>query len=66
MLRLNSLKKNSKSNSLEPRAMELLVYLDEHTEDVVSKEQLIQDAESASGYRLDIAPFPGWETVPRW
>ena len=41
--RLNAIKKNSKSHPLEPRAMELLVYLAEHTEEVISKEQLIQD-----------------------
>ncbi len=41
--RLNSLEKNSESHPLEPRAMEVLVYLAEHTEEVISKDQLIQD-----------------------
>jgi hypothetical protein len=26
----------------------------------------VPDAESSTGYRIDIGPFPGWEKVPVW
>jgi WD40 repeat protein len=26
----------------------------------------VRDPESSSGWRIDIGPFPGWETVPTW
>ncbi len=26
----------------------------------------VPDKESSTGYRLDLAPFPGWEKVPTW
>lgn len=28
--------------------------------------RVVQDSSSASGYRVDIAPFPGWASVPDW
>jgi len=28
--------------------------------------RVIEDETSSTGYRLDYAPFPGWETVPEW
>jgi WD40 repeat protein len=32
----------------------------------VTNLRVIEDDGSSTGYRLDIAPFPGWKTVPRW
>jgi hypothetical protein len=26
----------------------------------------VRDEEAASGWKIDIGPFPGWETVPIW
>jgi len=26
----------------------------------------VRDPESPSGYRIDLGPFPGWQTVPTW
>jgi len=28
--------------------------------------QVVADKASATGYKLEIGPFPGWETVPTW
>lgn len=28
--------------------------------------RVIEDANSANGYKLDVGPFPGWENVPVW
>jgi serine/threonine protein kinase len=28
--------------------------------------ELLEDAAAATGYRLDIGPFPGWKDVPTW
>ncbi len=28
--------------------------------------QVVEDTTSATGYKLEIGPFPGWETVPTW
>ena len=28
--------------------------------------QVIEDEALLTGYRLEIGPFPGWETVPEW
>ena len=28
--------------------------------------RVIRDPESPSGWKLEIGPFPGWETVPTW
>jgi serine/threonine protein kinase/WD40 repeat protein len=28
--------------------------------------QVVEDAASPSGYKLDIGPFPGWKDVPTW
>jgi WD40 repeat protein len=28
--------------------------------------RMVRDAESATGWKLDVGPFPGWETVPSW
>jgi WD40 repeat protein len=28
--------------------------------------QVVEDAASPTGYRLDIGPFPGWKDVPTW
>ncbi len=32
----------------------------------VTNLRVIEDETSSAGYRLDVAPFPGWETVPEW
>jgi hypothetical protein len=26
----------------------------------------VEDAAAATGYKLDIGPFPGWKDVPTW
>jgi hypothetical protein len=28
--------------------------------------RVVEDGVSSTGYRLDYAPFPGWETTPKW
>jgi WD40 repeat protein len=28
--------------------------------------QVVEDAGSATGYRLEVGPFPGWRDVPTW
>jgi len=28
--------------------------------------RVVEDADSPSGWKLDVGPFPGWETVPEW
>jgi hypothetical protein len=28
--------------------------------------QVVEDEASATGYKLAIGPFPGWEDVPTW
>jgi hypothetical protein len=28
--------------------------------------QVVEDAASATGYKVDIGPFPGWKDVPAW
>ena len=28
--------------------------------------QVVEDAASPTGYKLDIGPFPGWKDVPTW
>jgi WD40 repeat protein len=28
--------------------------------------RVVRDEESSTGWRVDIGPFPGWETVPTW
>jgi hypothetical protein len=28
--------------------------------------QVVEDGASATGYRLDVGPFPGWKDVPTW
>ncbi len=28
--------------------------------------RVVQDAESPTGWRLDVGPFPGWQKVPTW
>jgi WD40 repeat protein len=28
--------------------------------------RVVEDPDSPSGWRLDVGPFPGWETVPTW
>ena len=43
-----------------PRA-ELLARLAEFT-----NLRVVRDEESSTGWKLDIGPFPGWETVPEW
>ncbi|MGD8440661.1 MAG: WD40 repeat domain-containing protein, partial [Holophagae bacterium] len=40
---------------------ELLARLDELT-----NLRAVRDPESSTGWTLEIGPFPGWETVPRW
>jgi hypothetical protein len=26
----------------------------------------VEDADSPSGWKIEVGPFPGWETVPSW
>ncbi len=40
---------------------ELMAKLDTYT-----NLRAVRDAESPSGWKLEIGPFPGWETVPTW
>jgi len=40
---------------------ELLVKLDAFT-----NLRAVRDEQSATGWSLEIGPFPGWETVPEW
>ena len=28
--------------------------------------RVVRDDESTSGWKLEVGPFPGWETVPSW
>jgi WD40 repeat protein len=28
--------------------------------------RVVRDAESSTGWKLEVGPFPGWETVPTW
>jgi len=28
--------------------------------------RVVRDEESATGWKLEVGPFPGWETVPTW
>ena len=28
--------------------------------------RVVRDEESAAGWKLEVGPFPGWETVPTW
>jgi WD40 repeat protein len=28
--------------------------------------RVVRDPESSTGWKLEIGPFPGWETVPTW
>jgi hypothetical protein len=28
--------------------------------------RVVRDGESATGWKLEVGPFPGWETVPTW
>jgi hypothetical protein len=28
--------------------------------------QVVEDSASPQGYRLEIGPFPGWQTDPTW
>jgi serine/threonine protein kinase len=28
--------------------------------------RVVDDAQSSSGYRLEVGPFPGWQTSPTW
>jgi len=28
--------------------------------------RVVRDQESTTGWKLDVGPFPGWETVPTW
>ena len=32
----------------------------------VTNVRVVEDEASSTGYRIDIAPFPGWEKVPEW
>jgi hypothetical protein len=34
--------------------------------DSLTNLRVVEDAASATGYRLDIGPFPGWKDVPTW
>ena len=39
----------------------LLAKLDE-----ITNFRVVRDEESPTGWKTEIAPFPGWETVPEW
>ena len=28
--------------------------------------RIVRDEGSATGWKLEVGPFPGWETVPTW
>ncbi len=28
--------------------------------------RVVRDEESITGWKLEVGPFPGWETVPTW
>jgi hypothetical protein len=28
--------------------------------------RVVEDKSSPTGYRLDVGPFPGWDTAPDW
>jgi hypothetical protein len=28
--------------------------------------QVVEDPAAATGYKLDVGPFPGWKDVPTW
>ena len=28
--------------------------------------RVVRDADSATGWKVEVGPFPGWETVPKW
>jgi WD40 repeat protein len=28
--------------------------------------RVVEDSSSATGYKLDVGPFPGWKKVPTW
>ncbi len=28
--------------------------------------RLVRDPESTTGWKVEVGPFPGWETVPTW
>jgi hypothetical protein len=28
--------------------------------------RVVRDEESSTGWKLEVGPFPGWETVPTW
>jgi WD40 repeat protein len=28
--------------------------------------RIVEDENALAGYRVDVGPFPGWETVPSW
>ena len=28
--------------------------------------RFVRDEDSATGWKLEVGPFPGWETVPTW
>jgi WD40 repeat protein len=28
--------------------------------------RVVEDPESASGWKLEVGPFPGWQTLPTW
>ncbi len=32
----------------------------------VTNVRVVEDDASSTGYRIDIAPFPGWEKLPEW
>lgn len=34
--------------------------------DVMTNLRVIEDPSSATGYKLDVGPFPGWKNVPSW
>jgi hypothetical protein len=28
--------------------------------------RVVRDEESSTGWKVEVGPFPGWETVPEW
>ncbi len=33
---------------------------------IAALKRAVEDPDSPSGWKLDVGPFPGWETVPTW
>jgi Tol biopolymer transport system component/DNA-binding winged helix-turn-helix (wHTH) protein len=58
---LNTLSRAGREVQIEPKAMQLLVYLAEHGGDVVSKEQLIRDVWEGAFVTDEVITYSIWE-----